>query len=345
MCCVSRVIISIILAGLATTALAVDLDSACVARMKAGIALSITEEFDSAQALFEPIVAHDSTDYNAYFMLAAILHSKMMDSEDFALADSFEVLLAAAERQAQSAIDSGNDPAWALFIQGSVRAYRAALEGHTGSWFSAMKEGVKGKNRCLDALRIDPGLYDTYVVLGNYHYWKSARTEFINWLPLVADRKEQGIEELHTAIDSSLISGDLALNSLVWVLIDAERYDDALAAAGRIHDRYPDSRLANWAMAFASLHAGRVYDATTYFEEIISQLEADSSQNYFNLIECRYQLAAISLAVADTAAAIEQLTSIKAYSPSEEVSKRQKDKLKETDKLLKKLAPKPATSN
>lgn len=336
----SRLIISIIVSAGCTAASAIDLDSSYIETIRRGISLSMTEEFDSARALFEPLIEKDSTDYSAYFFLAAVHHSEMMDAEDFAAVDTFESLLDAAYRHAETAIEGGDNPAWALFIQGSTHAYRAALEGHIGSWFGAMKQAVKGKNRCLDALRIDPGLYDAYVVLGNYHYWKSSRTEFINWLPLVADRKEQGIEELRLAGDSALVSRDLALNSLVWVLLDHEQAKRALEVAEELHSRYPDSRLADWAMAFASYQSGQLHRATTYFESIIDQLEPDTTQNYYNLIECRYHLAEIYHSVGETELSFKHCEKALKYPVGEEVARRQKEKIQKLEGLLKQISEK-----
>jgi len=313
----------------ARAAYGLDLDSNYVETIRRGIAFSITEQFDSAKAQFEPMIVADSTDCGAYFFLAAVYHSQMMDAEDFAQVDTFQVLLDDAYRHAEAAIKVGDNPAWALFIEGCTHAYRAALETHIGSWFKAMKEAVKGKNRCLDALRIDPNFWDAYVILGNYHYWKSARTDFINWLPLVADRKEQGVEELRLAADSSLVSRDLALNSLVWVLLDADRDQEALAAAQDLYGRYPSSRLANWAMAFADLHAGKLHQATKHFQAIVDQLEPDTTQNYFNLIECRYHLAKIYQEAGDEEATASEYRKMLAYPVDEEIRKRQSDKLKE----------------
>ena len=200
-----------------------------------------------------------------------------------------------------------------------------------------MRRGLKAKGAYLEALELDPNLYDAYLGLGTYHYWKSAKTEFINWLPFVGDRKDDGVEELQLAADSSLFSNDLALNSLIWIHLERKDPQSALACAETLHSRYPDSRLVKWGMAFSNYSAGKYAAALKYFGEIISSLESDSTQNYFNLIECRYHRGKIFQSVKDTSAARSEFEKLLSYPVAEEVKKRQQAKISESRGALSKL--------
>ena len=85
------------------------------------------------------------------------------------------------------------------------------------------------------------------------------RRSFINWLPFVGDRKDDGVEELQLAVDSSLFSNDLALNSLIWIHLERKDPQSALACAETLHSKYPQrsSRLVKWGMAFSNYAAGK----------------------------------------------------------------------------------------
>lgn len=322
---------------LPTSLSAVNLDSAYVAKLRRGIAFTMVEQFDSARSVFAAMVAHDSLDHAALLYSAGVDHAEMMDREDFAKKKQFEMLLDKAIDLAEKAKTNPSESAWAYLTIGNGHAYAASIEAKAGSWWTAMRRGLKAKGAYLDALKVDPKLYDAYLGLGTYHYWKSAKTEFINWLPFVGDRKDDGVEELQLAVDSSCFSNDLALNSLIWIHLERKDPQSALACAETLHSRYPQSRLVKWGMAFSSYSAGKYAAALKYFGEIITSLESDSTQNYFNLIECRYHRGKIFQSVKDTSAAGMEFDVLISYRAPETVRKRQSEKLKEAQKVLKSL--------
>ncbi len=315
--------------------IAVNLDSAYVAQLRRGIAFTMVEQFDSARSVFAAMVAHDSLDHAALLYLAGVDHAEMMDREDFTKKDQFESTAERAIDLAEKARLDPNEAAWAQLTIGNGHAYTASLEAKSGSWWTAMRRGLKAKGAYLDVLEIDPNLYDAYLGLGTYHYWKSAKTEFINWLPFVGDRKDDGVEELQLAVDSSLFSNDLALNSLVWIYLERKDPQSALRCAETLRAKYPDSRLVKWGMAFSSYAAGKYAAALEYFGEIISSLESDSTQNYFNLIECRYHRGKIFQSVKDTSAARREFEVLIGYPAPETARKRQAEKLNDAQKALK----------
>ncbi len=313
---------------------AVDLDSTYVAQLRRGIAFTMVEQFDSARTVFAEMVARDSLDHAALLYLAGVDHAEMMDREDFGKKDQFEAAVEKAISIAERARSLAEEAAWAYLTIGNGHAYTASLEAKAGSWWTAMRRGLKAKGAYLDALELDPHLYDAYLGLGTYHYWKSAKTEFINWLPFVGDRKDDGVEELQLAVDSSLFSNDLALNSLIWIHLERKDPQSALACAETLHSKYPDSRLVKWGMAFSNYAAGKFAAALEYFGEIIGSLESDSTQNYFNLIECRYHRGKIFQSVKDTSAAQKEFEQLLSYPAGEDVKKRQQAKIREGKRAL-----------
>ncbi len=329
-----RILTSLALLLTAPSLHAIDLDSNCVAQLRRGIAFTMVEQFDSARSVFAAMAAHDSLDHAALLYLAGVDHAEMMDREDFTNKKQFEILVEKAIDFADRAKSNRDQAAWACLTIGNGHAYTASIEAKAGSWWTAMRRGLKAKGAYLEALELDPILYDAYLGLGTYHYWKSAKTEFINWLPFVGDRKDDGVEELQLAVDSSLFSNDLALNSLIWIHLERKDPRSALACAEELHSRYPDSRLVKWGMAFSSYSAGNYAAALKYFGEIISSLEQDSTQNYFNLIECRYHRSKIFESVKDTSAVRKELEILINYPAPETVRKRQAEKLKDAQKAL-----------
>ena len=87
---------------------------------------------------------------------------------------------------------------------GHQAAYRSLYEARFGSRFSALTYGLKAKGFYRDGLAADSALYDLYLGLGSYHYWKSAKAGILRTAGIFNDDKEKGISEIRKAIDSSL---------------------------------------------------------------------------------------------------------------------------------------------
>ncbi len=335
--CVAITALLLLLPLTATPAL--NLDSNYVVQLRRGINFTMVEQFDSARMVFKQMLATDSLDHAARLYLAGVDHAEMMDREDYSRNDRFEADADATIHLAELDLGAGRDSAWAYLTIGNAHAYVASLEAKAGSWWTAMRRGLKAKGAYLDALKIDPNLYDAYLGLGTYHYWKSAKTEFINWLPFVGDRKDDGVSELQLAVDSSLFSNDLALNSLIWIQLERKEPQLALENARILTGKFPQSRLVKWGMAFSCYAAGHMHEAVNYFGEIITSLEFDSTQNYFNLIECRYHRGKILLSVNDSTAARQEFGILLGYPASSDIRDRQKGKVKEAKAILQSLDP------
>jgi hypothetical protein len=328
--------LGLILAALSRVS-AQQLDSVYLAEVRTGSNLTVTERFDEARKVFQSMIDRDTTDHAAYLLLAGVWHGEMFDREDYVTRPKFDSLINRALSLAEKAIRENRNPAWAHLTRGNAYAYIATLETKVGSWWGALRKGLAAKDEYLEALALDSSLYDAYLGLGSYHYWKSAKTEFINWLPLVPDRKDQGCAELQLAIDSSLFSGDLAANSLLWVYLDRGRLDEALNIAARLHQKFPDSRLFTWGLAFSSYYSGDLREALESFGRILDMIERQPGQNNFNTIECRFHRARIFQMLHENEKAITELQTLLSYPVGKEIKDRQQEKLKAARDLLKEM--------
>jgi len=330
-------IVCVLLLLLFGSCAAFELDSTYLATINQGMELTFTDQYMQARELFDNLIEADSADYAAYIFLAGVYHAEMLDMEDDTDKDIFIHLVQQAIDLSQEDIKTGDNLAWAHLTCGNAHGYLAAYDGRHGSWWSAVKKGVKAKNQYLKALQVDSTLYDAYLGLGTYHYWKSAKTEFVNWLPFVADRKQQGIDELQLAIDSSLFSREIAANSLLWIHLNQGKPREARRIACDLEQQYPNSHIVLWAQAFTNYHAGSLELASEYFAEIISQIE-QAPGNYFNLIECRYQRATIFRRLGRDKNALEELELLLDYPAPDDVVKRQNEKIKNARKMKRELS-------
>jgi len=198
-----------------------------------------------------------------------------------------------------------------------------------GSWWSALRYGIKAKKAFGRCIKADSAFYDAYVGLGSYRYWRSAKTKAINWLPFVPDERDRGLRELELAAEKSLFSGDFARNSLIWVWIDLRRYEEAESLAVEMQNKYPEGREFLWGIAAARLRQDDFLGAEAVLTELIARVREDPNTNNYNIVECRCQLARVYLETEQYTKCLEQCRLAREVDLDQSVHKRLKKRLSE----------------
>lgn len=264
-----------------------------------------------------------------YVMQAAMLQSQMMDGEHFDFESDFYTLTKLTEKKCRQELKGNSGDAWLHYCLGLAFGSRAVYYSRTGSWWSTLRYGIKAKNAFGDCIKVDSTFCDAYVGLGSYHYWRSAKTKLINWLPFVPDERDRGLHELELAAEKSLFSGDFARNSLIWVWIDLKRYEEAESLAVEMQNRYPEGREFLWGIAAARLKQDDFLGVEAVFTELIARIREDSGTNNYNLVECRCQLARVYLETEQYTKCLEQCRLVREVDLEQSVRKRLKKRLSE----------------
>ncbi len=172
---------------------------------------------------------------------------------------------------------------WDIYFLALTEGYKAYYKALDKNWLVAFDEGFNSISNFKRCINIDSAFYESYTALGTYIYWKSSKTEALNWLPFITDEKQKGISLLKIAIQNSSYNKYLAVNSLQWILIDEERYNEAAELSLHIISEYPDSRIFKWALARAYEDIDKRKSIAVYFE-ILNSYKKDNSLNNINHI-------------------------------------------------------------
>ena len=249
--------------------------------------LIFNDRFKAADSSSLEIIERNANDPMGYVLLAMGLLAESSDREEDLYSDSLPKLLRKADSLARGVLDTGSTGtrAWMHLIRGHTRALRSVLEARFSSLVSAIKQGYGARSEYLEALAVDSSLYDAYAGLGGFHYWKSAKAGFLRWIGLIKNEREVGIRELHLAADSSQISRESARASLIWIWINEEEYDSAIAIAAKMHAQYPEGLSFVWALSRAYQFKHEYDSSLTYCLPIRDRV-AQNAGNFYNLIEC-----------------------------------------------------------
>lgn len=248
--------------------------------------LFINTRFNEAESLYTSHIAQGDSALEVWFYYASMLNSKITHYENEVDGDKYMQILNKvidrAEKQLGECEQSDSTTLALLkFYRGSAYGYLAFYQGQTGQWFAAMKNGMKTFDDLNEALQYDSLLYDAYLGIGVYKYWKSTKLKAVLWLPFVEDRREEGIEDIRIAIVNRCRSRYLAMHQAIYILCNDGRFDEAHAYARQVIDTYPQSQFMRWAHAH-SYFKSRDYNKAIPSYKILLQLIEDDNQSNRN---------------------------------------------------------------
>lgn len=303
-------------------------------RVEKGIYLTNNGQYGEALELFDQIIDRRPQHPAGYFFKAAALQAKMMDLEDYRWESDFYAFLDTTEELCRHIQRADREDPWTEFFLGGTFGFRAAYQAKRGHWWSGFKNGRRAKASLEKALRLDPQLWDAYLGLGTYHYWRSRMTGFLKWLPFFSDQRERGIRELWLTAQRGHFSSASAKEGLVWIYIEEGEYGRALSLSQELCKLYPSGRSFLWGMARALWGKGDWKGAEDVYRRILNSVEAEKLDNHYNAIECRYWIARCLFNRREYPSCIRECRTIFQYDPDPSVRRRLKGKLEVTAQLL-----------
>jgi tetratricopeptide (TPR) repeat protein len=260
------------------------------------IELTINGKFNEALTLLEQKINNDTSNYKAYFYLAATLNSKMAHFENFKFEEDFmnaidKTINLINRRHTENIEISDSLKSQYLFYLGSSYGYRGYFEGRKGNWYSALSDGLKAINLLEQAVAIDSALYKAYLGIGAYDYWSSSKIKFALWIPFISDNRDKGIAMIRKSLLEKGPAKYMAMHQLVYILIDYEMYEDALVYADIIIKKYPESQFMWWAYSHVHYKMRNYNKAIEAYKVLLDLVLKDDEANPAHIIKCNLKLA------------------------------------------------------
>jgi tetratricopeptide (TPR) repeat protein len=262
------------------------------------IDLTINTKFDKALEVVKNQLVSDPQDYRAYFYIAATLNSRMTHFENQSDAAQFEAAIDSTIRIAErnlAAKDSLADSMHAdlLFYLASAYGYLAYFQGRAGQWLPALSNGIKAANLFNETIEFDSTMYDAYLGIGTFKYWRYSKLSFISWLPFIPDDRDEGVALIRKCIAHHTRSRYLAMHQLTYILVDYDRTEEAVAIGRQLIRRYPDSQFMWWAAARAYEKNKDFVEAVSAYRKLMELLDADPGANPNHIVKCGLKLAEV----------------------------------------------------
>lgn len=258
--------------------------------MKKGINEIINQKFDSAKVDFNRLNNRYPDIPFGRIYLAAVEIARSYDLAQKFNSDYIEKNLNEAIDSAQSLIKRDDKNPWNYYFSALAQGYYAYFNALKKDWLPALNYGLKSISDFEKCLNINPRFYDGYTAIGSFKYWKSRKTEFLNWLPLVDNEEQKGINLLIISTHHYSYNEYLAFNSLIWIYIDKKKYDSAVKLAEKVLKQYPESRTFQWGLARA-YEGLDVKKAIAVYKRLLYSYEGMKNSNHYYEIVLKHIIA------------------------------------------------------
>lgn len=258
--------------------------------LKSGIGLIIDQKYDKAEMLFDQLDKTRKDIPLGKIYLAAVSIAR---SYDYALPYDHELItknLDDAKKISERLIKRDEKNIWNQYFLALTEGYIAYYDALRESWLQAFSTGLSSVSAFEDCLEMDKNFYEALIAIGSYKFWKSKKTEFINWLPFIDDEKELGIQYLKDAIKYSGYNSRLAINSLVWIYIEQEDFNEAVKVAELALKNHPQSRIFEWGLA-RSYESIDPQKSIELYKEILLSYPKDLKSNKINEVTLMHLIA------------------------------------------------------
>jgi tetratricopeptide (TPR) repeat protein len=260
-------------------------------RLDNGLALLYQGHYQAARDSFGSF-SHDHPQHPAgFFFTAGAYQLQSLAYESDAWDRQYTAYLDSALARSAAAIKADPRDAWAYFFRGGTYAYMASRDARRGSMLAALNKGLTGIADLDRAVELDPSLYDAYLGLGSYHYFRTKAASIFKWLPFIGDKRDQGIAELSQAADRGRYTRVMALNGLVWICIDYGKYDRALAAALALEREFPGNHAFHWGVPEVHYRTRQWAKAAEGYRRLLQQIEESQPINNYNRVSIKSHLA------------------------------------------------------
>lgn len=260
-------------------------------------AMTIDGYFKKAEALVNQKIAETDSALAPCLYLASVLNSRMTHYESNDQAGRFTRLLHFIINKANQQLDQPNlsDSLLArlYFYRGSAYGYLGFFQGQNGQWFKALKNGLKAIDDLTACTKLDSTLFEAYLGLGTYKYWRSTKLKAVLWLPFLKDLREEGIADIKRAMRTSSNSRYMALHQLVYILIDYKHYAEAQKYAEQGIQKFPQSQFMWWAYAHVFFKSHQYHQAIKAYKHLLKLIESHPESNPSHWLDCQVRLAEV----------------------------------------------------
>lgn len=259
-------------------------------QLKNGIKKIVDQKYDEAKSIFSQLDKARKDLPLGKIYLAATEIAESFDYEKPFNETIISRYLIESKKISERRLKENESDVWNNYFMALTEGYSAYFEALNNNWLSTFSKGLSSVSYFEECLYLNKNFYESLIAIGTFKYWRSRKTEFINWLPFIADEKEYGIELLKKASELSAYNSHLANHSLVWIYIEQKEFKLAIEIAEKALKDSPNSRIFKWGLARAYEDINPAKSVKLY-REILMSFPEKLKDNRVNEITLKHLIA------------------------------------------------------
>jgi tetratricopeptide (TPR) repeat protein len=184
----------------------------------------------------------------------------------------------------EAQIHAHPDDAWSKVFVGLAYALQARLEGLRDHALATARAAKKMRNLSLEAVTINPRLYDAYLAIGIYNYFEATLPGYVRMLRflirLPGGDRTLGLQQLQSAADNGeLVVGEARFHLSKNYSRNSERqYEKSLDLLQAMLRDYPHNPLWKLLVGSLEIRMGRIQQGEAAYSEVIKETESPRSE-------------------------------------------------------------------
>ncbi len=295
-----------------------DLQSAALAT----IDFVYHEQFKRAEEEVRYIIKKYPDHPAGYFFMAVVLDSWAAVYQSNKKADEFYRYCDLAIEKGENILARNSKDEWAKFFIAGADGYKGTFEARYEKWITAFRYGWKGVSVFLEMEKDSSSIVDINYGIGSYDYWRSALIKVLWFMSKVDDKRQKAIDRLYYSHEKGIFTRTTSSVALLDILINENRFAEALKIAEKMLLKYPTSIIFNWGKARALFGLKRYEESMEAFRAVLSKVESDQHDNHYTASLCHLWLAKIELELGNYSQAITESNRVGYYDFEEGIKKR-----------------------
>lgn len=293
------------------------------------------EEYDSALEIGDSLDRKNPGNPFGAFIKATVLNFRKVDFEDDV--DDSLMLLTCDEVEDLCGyfddIENEKLEAELLFFKGSIELYRMLVSKDEGKLLTTLKQIKSAGNQLKKAINTDSTCWEAYFGYGMYLYYLSDKAGILRYTGIISDRRDEGIEYLQIAIENGRLTTIAAQASLIWILVEMNRYDEAIELAQSLQYDFPDSRAFLWGFGRALRKSGKYEESISAYQKLLGMVRVEKRNNHYNEIICLHALADANLKLENYTEVIRITNEARQLNVCDEVAREKEKEIKRIHKM------------
>lgn len=259
------------------------------------------ENYVAAEKSFREAIELNSGDPAPYLGLTALYGLYMADFSTNTIEDKFFAYSDTTVMVAKQKINNGDSSGLVhLWLAGGYGA-RAFYKVWHKNIISGVQDGIKSIKEFYKAIEIDSSIYDAYIGIAGYDYFKHKLLSFVPW---VEDAKWE--DEIRVACNKGKYLRITATAGYALLLVEDKEFAKASEVVTPLVEKFPNSRTFRW-IRVKSYIGMEAWDlAKDEYKKLLKLTLSGQPNNFYNIGCCRIGLARSHLMLNEIAQCKEQ---------------------------------------